>query len=506
VWVKREGQRASTFNWKATEAQLLARIDVLKADGYRPKRIAAFDFADSTRYLGLFVKDGLTDFRTLVGESATEIGWMDQDARADGYVMTDISAYNANGTLEYSAIWLKNSEVRGVAYDADMTEAEFRDKNEDFLGENMLLVDLNVFYDAAGTLKYAAVWHRTEVRDSLQSNLSFVPGQLNELNAAIASFRNHADVGSKGRFGLFVQNLVTGSWIGFNMNEPFYMGSTTKLLLAAKVIDDPEASFDPLSLRPSDWRGEGDRGFAKADFNGSTYPLETFLDNMLDQSDSASTDRLWGMVDALDPGGLRRYLRSELNLQNVGEITTICELDKRMQLVNDPCVMEMSCDTFEAFLRDDDNNYNASASEKSCMALLDASPGDGEHVPYYATLANSITPVEYGRALRDLTGNEMSNSERERFWNLLDDAGDDGYDADEGSRYEELGTKGGSKRKAKAQVGVMWDWDDDANDFSRITHRYSFAVFAERFATSSYDPEPAMRLAVQHAIRVLDND
>jgi hypothetical protein len=505
IWVKREQQRVSVATKDMTLARLQTLITDRKAAGYRPKRIEPYKVGNTTKYIGLWVKDGFSDFQWTTSRSAADLLTLHNQYETQGYSLTDISAHNTGSAVVYSGIWLKNSEVRSDAYDSNMTEEAFRTKNAEYVAKNSVLVDLNVFYNTDGGLRYAAVWHRTELRNSLESNVNLNSAATADVRTAIDSFENAALVGDTGRFGLFVQNLTSGTWLGYNMNEPFYMASTTKLLLAAKVIDHEDASWDPTTLRATDYRGEEDRGWTLADFNGGNKPLDSFLTNMLSQSDSASTDRLWGLVEAQSSGALRRYLSNNLGMQNVGEITTICELDKRIASQQDSCVFNVSCDTFEAWNRADNDSYNATAAEKSCLAKLDATPDEDEHLPYYATLANSITPVEYGRALRSLTQTQLSAAERTRFYTLTDIAGDDGYDADQGVRYDKVSTKGGSKRKAKAQVGIMWDWAGSRDDFSQVTPRYSFAVFAEKYADTSYNPEPAMREAVKHAIRLLEN-
>ncbi|HVJ20762.1 MAG TPA: serine hydrolase [Polyangiaceae bacterium] len=505
VWVKREGQQASPASRNISLSTLKTKLNEQKAAGYRPKRISKYTRDGVTQYLALWVKDGLTDYRWAYEQSRSDLLTRHEQNNEDGYTLIDISPFNNGSSIEYCGIWLKNSEVRDDEYDSSMTEEEFRQKNAEEVAQNSVLVDLNLFYDTSDNLKYSAVWNRTERRNTIESNVTFAGGATAALQAAIDTYEDDdINVGDSGRFGLFVQNLRTGSWIGYNMNEPFYMASTSKVLIAAKVIDDEVSTWDPTTLRSTDYRGEVDRGFVLADFNGSAYPLDRFLSNMLSQSDTASTDRLWGLVESNSAGSLRGYLRSNLGLHNVGEVTSICEIEKRVQLVHDACVLNVSCDTLNAYTRDGGAFYNATAAEKTCLAKLDQSPDDEEHEPYYATQANSITPVEYGHALRELTGDEMSSTERARFYQRIDEASDGGYDADEGVLYDQVGTKSGYRYKAEAQVGVMWDWDGAALDYTRVTPAYSFAVFAENYLDEGHDPEPEMRNAVAEAIRLLN--
>lgn len=501
VWIKRSGQPGWASRRDMSSATLTQRMTEYRNSGYRPKHIKRYG---SDRYLGLWVNDGLTDFQFAVDRTMSSFDSVHSGHDSNGLVLTSVSAYNSGGSIRYSGVWVRNSEVRGDYYDIDMTASEFQAKNADYIAQNRVLVDLDMFYDASGTAKYAAVWHRTARANTLESTLSTTSTAANAVRTPIDDFEeDDTNVGSDGRFGLFVQNLETGAWVGYNMNEPFYMASTTKALIAAKIIDDEQSDWDPTTLRSQDWRGEDSRGFVLADFDGGTQTLDTFLTNMLSESDSASTDRLWGLIEAEEAGGLRSYLRDNLGLQNVGEITTICELDRRVDRATNPLNSNLSCDTFEGRLRAD-GSYNVSTAEQTALALVDTTPGDTQFEPYYATLANSITPVEYGRALRDLAiGGELSATEHERFFRLTDIATDDGYDADQGTLYDKVSTKSGGKHKAKAQVGVMYDWGGSSGDYSDIVPKFTFAVFAEAFSDSDHDPEPEMRDAVEAAIRMV---
>jgi hypothetical protein len=511
VWVKRGDQKPFASKRGLSSSELSAELTTRRAAGYRIKRLQEYKIGGTTRYIGLWTKDGITDVVTATGKSSSELLSLNTTYANQGYTISDISAFNNGSAIVYSGVWTKNPEVRTYAYDSSMDQTTFQGKYEKNLAKGLVLVDLNLFYDTSGAMRYAAIWHRTETSNTLEANFTLPPATVATIQGQIATYEGDAtNVGPDGRFGFFVQDLVNGNWIGYNMNEPFYMASTSKFLIAAKVVDDNVASWQQVSLRASDWRGAINPPFCFNPpvcntFNGTSFALNTFLTTMLKFSDSAATDRLWGLVDTNAPGSLQAYLRDDLGLQNVGEVTTICELDKRIQLPQDPCVRDVTCAAFENWRRNAGGPAPVvpTTAEQACLnKLSNASRADFNR--YYATLANSITPVEYGRAIRALMSTALTTTERGRFLQVLDDLGnDDSYDVGRGVDYQEMGTKGGGKTGVDCQVGVMWDWAGAPGIHTSVTPRYGFAIFAEQFANGSYNARPVQRTVLDSVVKAL---
>lgn len=501
VWVKRTDQAPHLSNRNAASTDIADLDTARRPLGYRLKRVQQYKVGANTRYLGLWTKDGLTDYHYALNKTATDFQDLHATHTANGYHLSDISAFYTGASVRYTGIWIKNSEIRSSAYDGAMTAAEFEEKYQTYLAKNVALVDLNIYYNSTNSLRYAAVWHRTEPNETLQANFTIPAATKTAIENQINVYENDAvNVGDDGRIGFFMQDLQTGRWIGYNMDEPFYMASTTKLLIAAAIIDYGESAWESTTLRASDWRGQANSPFCYDvvapglcnTFNGGAQTLDTFLINMLDNSDSASTDRLWGLLEANIPNSLEDYLDDHLGLHNVGEITTICELDKRIWANQDVCAFDVSCDTLENFDRGWVGAYpgTTTQTEQDCMNVLDNVAKDKAlHDPYYATLANSITPVEYGRAFHALFDSELSAAEQERLLRVLDDGGgDSGFDLGRGTAYDEMGTKGGSKAHVEGQVGLMWDWNNGVGDYSDVTMRYSFAMYTKLYADDGYSP------------------
>lgn len=504
VWIKRASQRGWAAYRNQSLASLTDRVATLKADGYRLKRLNEYKVGSDTRYVGLWVADGLTDFKWTTSKTSSQILSLNDTYVAQGYRITDLSPHNNGSAVVYSAVWLKNSEIREYSYDSNMTTNEFHTRHAQEVNRGRVLVDINLFYDTANSLRYSAIWHRNTRNNTLESNVSLSGSTT--LSNTIASYSGSSD----SRVGLFVQNLTSGTWVAYNLHEPFYMASTVKTLIGAKVLDDERATWDPLALRAGDWRADERRGWLLAHFNGTTYPLDDFLGNMLNFSDTASTDRLWGIVEADSAGSLQRYIDGNLGVHNIGEATSICELDRRIVSEQSDCVWDVSCDTFEAWYRGGDSSYRASAAEQTCLGSISRGTATAEgHRRYYSTLANFITPAEFGRALADISAGEMAATERARLFDIMDATDDNGFSPDRralsgSDLYDAIITKGGNKAWMESQVGVMFDWGPSGG-YSDIDPVYTFAVFVKNDTTRggvlTSNQVAWMRSAVRDAVR-----
>ncbi|MEZ4467616.1 MAG: serine hydrolase, partial [bacterium] len=334
-----------------------------------------------------------------------------------------------------------------------------------------------------GLTRHAAIWQRSVVRQTIQSNLP-VAGDpdLLAVGATVAEFSTPGVDQRQGTIGFFVQDLQTGNYVTMNADEPFYLASTSKVLIGARVVSHPSINLGASRVFASaDWRGENTRGFTQANI-GQPQTIQTYLTNMLIGSDSASTDVLHGMLVNLDgPRGLDDWLRDVVGMQNVGEITDICTLDKRISAEENTCVNAVSCDTFEAWSRGAGGPYfNATQAERDCLDSLVNDRSVENHETWYTTLANTVTPAEFGRFWqRFADGDLLDNADRAAFLATLDPSLNLGFNAAQGISYDQMGTKNGGKRRVASQVGIMWDWGGAAGDYTTVVPRYAFALFTE---------------------------
>ncbi len=478
---------AAPKQWKShrrlTLNDLNTKIADYRAQGFRPTRINGYATGSSTRYAAVFVKDGRTDFHAHASLSSASYGnlWAQYDAA--GYAPYDISGYRQNGLQRFAGVWVKqDASVQDWASRRDMTEASLTEWNETYTKQNLVLVDVDA-YLVAGQLRFSAIWHRPVTRQLVESNRP-IGGDANiaALGAAVAEFSTNGNDGQRGTFGFIVQDLQTGDYVSMNLHEPFYMASTSKVLIGARVASHPDIEMDDTRFFGNTaWRGEANRGFTQADL-GQPQTIQTYMSNMLIGSDTASTDMLHGVLRGLDGArGLDDWLRDVVGLQNVGEVTDICTVDKRISASADSCVNAVSCDTFVTWFRANGTLWNANQAETNCLNGLPNSHRSVEnHENYYTSLANTITPAEFGRFWTKLAkGDLMDNADRAAFLQTLDPSWNDGFASAQGIFYDELGTKNGGKRRVSSQVGVMWDWNGAVGDYTDITPRYGFAFFTE---------------------------
>ena len=117
---------------------------------------------------------------------------------------------------------------------------------------------------------------------------------------------------------------------------------------------------------------------------------------------------------------------------------------------------------------------------RDCLDSLVDDRSVENHETYYTSLANTVTPAEFGRFWHRLAqGDLMDNADRAGFLATLDPSNNLGFNQAQGIFYDQMGTKNGGKRRVVSQVGIMWDWAGAVGDYTNVTPRYAFALFTE---------------------------
>ena len=205
---------------------------------------------------------------------------------------------------------------------------------------------------------------------------------------------------------------------------------------------------------------------------------------MIAGSDSASTDRLFGLAESFD-GALtvNQHLRDDVGMVSVGEITSICSLDKRIYAYKNACINSVPCASFEMWSR----GNSVALSSPADIACFNAINGSSvswnfSYDAYYHFLANSVTPAETGRFFRKLADHQLhSVFDEASLVRELDKGG--GYRNFTGTYYDAWGGKDGGKYKVKTWIGRLWNWDHGAGDYTSMTHQFSIAIFTEDWTT-----------------------
>jgi hypothetical protein len=484
IFVRESPSKPFVSHRSLTLAQLDAKVVEYRALGYRPIKLNGYRVGSAQRYAGVWVKDALGSDailrRDLTGDQYGSAWTTYKNA---GYRPIDVAAYPTASGLRYGGIWLRVANQPDWVSLRDKTLAELDTQRLALKKVNYTMVDLDAYY-VGSSLRFSGVWVRTQPKNLLRSNVSLSGSSLiSSLQSAIDSYTTLGGDNRKGNLGFYVEDLTTGHWVAYNPHEPFYLASSAKTFIASKVVDMPELPEGALyTLRTGDWRGEN-RGFTAADI-GKNFSIATYLDHMIDNSDSVSTDRLFDLAEHFD-GALtvNKHLRDDADMLNVGEITNICTLDKRIFAAKDSCVWSVPCNSFENWYRGDSLSMS-SAADVACFNDIDDSPVSGEFAydAYYHTLANTVTPAEAGRFFRQLADHQLHDVfDEASLVRELDKNG--GYSNFTGTYFDAWGGKDGGKYKVKTWIGLTWDWDNAAGDYTSLTHQFAIAVFTEDWTT-----------------------
>ena len=484
IFVRESPSKPFVSHRSLTLTQLDAKVVEYKAAGYRPIKLNGYRVGSAQRYAAVWVKDAQgTDAILRRDLTGAQYGSAWTAYKNAGYRPLDIAAYPTASGLRYGGIWLRVANQPSWTSLRDKTLAEIDTQRLALKKANYVMVDFDAYY-VGSSLRFSGVWVRTPAKNVLRSNVSLASSSLiSSLQSTINSYTTLGGDNRKGNLGFYVEDLTTGHWIAYNPHEPFYLASSAKTFIASKVVDMPELPEGALyTLRTGDWRGEN-RGFTASDI-GKNFSIATYLDHMIAGSDSASTDRLFDLAEHFD-GALtvNKHLRDDADMVNVGEITTICTLDKRIQAAKNSCIWNVPCNSFENWSRSGSLSMS-SAADVACFNDLDDSPVSGEFAydAYYHTLANTVTPAEAGRFFRKLADHQLHDVfDEASLVRELDKNGS--FRNFTGTYYDAWGGKPGGKYKVKTWIGLTWDWDNASGDYTSMTHQFAIAVFTEDWTT-----------------------
>jgi hypothetical protein len=191
------------------------------------------------------------------------------------------------------------------------------------------------------------------------------------------------------------------------------------------------------------------------------------------------------------------YLVNDLGIRSIGEITSICDLDKRFVSLEVPCAETLPCNVFERWYREDES-VGSNILEQMCLTNLAqwdslGSSAKNEHFrSYYATLANSISPAQMAQFYRRLLSFDLLQPEtRNKLIEIMDATGS-GLNNDNITGlglYNKLACKGGNKWRSQSWTAVTW-FEGDTESLSDATFNYNINVFIEQFpggTTADYD-------------------
>jgi hypothetical protein len=485
-----------------TSAMMTARLTAIPT-GFRPLKISGYQVGSQTFFASIWVSDGKEAAASIdLSGDAYHTRW--SQLRDLGFHPSDISGYGS-GIPKFAGVWVRGDGVTAWTSNRNLTSSELRDKMILMKDDNKRLIDLDQYtVTAAGvsTQLYSAIWVQTEPRHVLASDLDTADPALAPLRQAAVSYLEKASL------GFFVEDLTNGHFVAFNPDEPFYLASMIKVFVAGRTITTP--GFDPNTTVPfnaADWRGENDRGFTRDDL-GTMVSLDRFLRNMIDNSDTASADLLYGRaVTNFGPRAVNDFITHDLGLFNFDDITTICDVDKRIRS-GSSCVQDMRCACFEGLLRGAPP-ANCNNAEIEC-AFLHGGLEQTSFDAYFETLVNSMTPRTFAQFWRRLGSGGVMAGPGQRG-HLLRYLHLNGNHQPAGGPWDAYGGKGGAKDDSKSWSAVSWRWTGTPGDYNAVAPQFSFTVLTEDRARLLFLPlssdadadqviDDVLRLATQYLV------
>ncbi|MFO0630216.1 MAG: serine hydrolase [Polyangiales bacterium] len=510
VWWQGGGAPPTVLSPAMTRQQLDASLAGAAQQGVRALRISPYRVGSETRFATLWATDGAGG-AALVDRPLAEVAAAFTAHAAAGRSLTDLSAHVTNGVVSWTATFVPTPGVVSRQYRTRMTPEAFVDAERTAQREGMVLVDVDTTHDpAAGDApRVSAVWHRHAARGMVASSAvvdifrAAVQQQVDAYRAANPS----------GRVGFLVEDLTSHRFVGYDADLPFYLASTFKVFLGAAAMNqlaltDWSTASIPLTL--DRWRGDRGGGF---NFNvtdiGATYSPRRWLRAMIVNSDTNATDFFAEEMNVHHgPRSLNHYV-ADVGLAQVGELSSICDVDRRVFSRGDPasCIWSVPCNVMEEYWRGGNsacasNVVPTTAAQCACLGSVDFAQTDALYAGYFETLHNTSTPREFARFLRALSGTRLMNpSQRAQ---LIDALGRNpgAFDAAALARMGvgAAGSKSGDRHDSHSRVGLLWD-PLVPNDPAAIRPRYSFQVFVEGDDTGSFSA--MYPLIVENAVRYL---
>lgn len=491
-------------NWRdATLAGLQDKLAEYRADGFRPIRLHGYQTDNGTRYSGVWVKDALgTNYRVILDKNGTDYGTEFADAIADGFRPIDISAYFVGSELRFTGVFVKDASISRYASFRGLTEAELDAKRQEYSEQNYVMVDVEHYSSSASSdvPRYAAVWvQRQNMNVVADFSLTNQAGWSADAVNALADLKTRL-ANFNGNVGFVVEDMSNGHYLGHRINEPFYMASTAKVMIAATVLDQVDAGVltlgQTINYAASDILEQDDSPKVPSDAT-HTYTLRQSLAWMLNQSSTNATDRLVRLVGA---PAINQYIE-DAGITDVGELTAICELDRRIYEYQDPCVRTaLTCRELERWSRTPYTDPSTPAG-MACVANLTRNR-DASYESYYATLANSVTPLQEAKLWRRIIEADiLSGTQRDALVDIMDGTGNGYMTGMEGVFFDLQAGKFGDKREVKSWVGIGHNRGAAAGTADDVP-QYSISIFTEDWP----DYSDASKATAQTLMQALAED
>ncbi len=416
----------------------------------------------------------------------------------NGYRVRSLSYHCDTGVgcggccLRYVAAFTsdKDSFYGAASYRVNGNDA-IQEKQLDLKEKNYELVDLDQIYNSSDH-KFAGQWVRRFRKNFLGTNLVASGDKFDELNDLLSGY--------DGNVGFYIEDISTGNHIYYNRHEHFYLASMSKVWIATKIlamVDAGSLSLDDEFIFFNEDYLEEDNTADILDISkiGQSFTLEEYIGWMINFSSTNATDKLFGLIGN---EAMNDYLVNDLGIRSIGEVTSICDLDKRIVSQAVSCATALPCNVFERWYREGEQ-VASGALDEYCVGLLESgwngltsSEKHEYYRTYYHTLANSISPAQMAQFYRRLLTFELLQPEtRNKLIDIMDATAAGSYNDNIANLglYNKLACKGGSKHRSRSWTAITW-FKDDTEQLSNATFNYNINVFVEQYPggqDSDYD-------------------
>lgn len=161
-------ENKSGLNWisnrNLTSAQFSEKFNANKGT-YRPIDIDAVEINGAMRYSIIWVENKMNEtWAELRDMSPATYGQKAQEYRSQGYRVADLECYRRSGSLNYAAIWEKNSPGRDWAALRGMSATALRNRWKRLRDQGFRVIDIEACPSSGGSVQYAAVWRENDAR------------------------------------------------------------------------------------------------------------------------------------------------------------------------------------------------------------------------------------------------------------------------------------------------------------------------------------------------------
>lgn len=234
------------------------------------------------------------------------------------------------------------------------------------------------------------------------------PQSLPDWQTPLAKKIKKIDDSFRGDLGVAVHSPLEAATFDYQASRPWYLSSTTKVLIAISVLKEIEAGHlslnQNLTLQQKDFvDGSGPLLYHKP---GEVFKLSYLLEQMLTQSDSTATDMLFRLV-----GENKVQQQVQKIAPGFGAITSIVDVRFAAYGELHPKAQQLTNMDFIAFKKSPARQRAQAFAKKIKVPLssLKYSSIDPAFEAYYAKGSNSGSLVVYAHLLDQLNQGKILN-------------------------------------------------------------------------------------------------